>query len=195
MVAEDAGEDSPGVFFDQRAYEAQRRALQAIFAGQASGWPAQFAELVGDMRGVEFAPIQFGAADDLSWWTARIPGKVEARGAGLAGHTARPAGSGPQPPGAEIGPAGSPPMEWRSPTRPRASGSAGSGRAGSATTSPSTGSAGRVGPGVPGLLHPAAAASSTPQPERARDAWQAERYQRGEIGQRPGYIDNPFRAR
>ncbi len=36
-------------------------------------------------------------------------------------------------------------------------------------------------------------ASSTPQLERAWDAWQAERYQRGEISQRPGYTDNPFR--
>jgi hypothetical protein len=27
------------------------------------------------------------------------------------------------------------------------------------------------------------------------DAWQAERYQRGEISQRPGYTDNPFRPR
>ena len=35
-------------------------------------------------------------------------------------------------------------------------------------------------------------ASSTPQLERAWDAWQAERYQRGEISQRPGYTDNPF---
>jgi hypothetical protein len=38
-------------------------------------------------------------------------------------------------------------------------------------------------------------ASSTPQVERAWDAWQAERYQRGEISQRPGYTDNPFRPR
>jgi hypothetical protein len=38
-------------------------------------------------------------------------------------------------------------------------------------------------------------ASSAPQLERAWDAWQAERYQRGEIGQRPGYTDNPFRPR
>jgi hypothetical protein len=38
-------------------------------------------------------------------------------------------------------------------------------------------------------------ASSTPQLERACDAWQAERYQRGEISQRPGYADNPFRPR
>jgi ATP/maltotriose-dependent transcriptional regulator MalT len=38
-------------------------------------------------------------------------------------------------------------------------------------------------------------ASSTLQLERAWDAWQAERYQRGEISQRPGYADNPFRPR
>jgi hypothetical protein len=36
-------------------------------------------------------------------------------------------------------------------------------------------------------------ASSTLQLERAWDAWQAERYQRGETGLRPGYTDNPFR--
>jgi hypothetical protein len=38
-------------------------------------------------------------------------------------------------------------------------------------------------------------ASSTPQLERAWDAWQAERYQRAEISQRPGYTGNPFRPR
>ena len=38
-------------------------------------------------------------------------------------------------------------------------------------------------------------ASSTPQLERAWDAWQAERYQRGEISQRPGCTGNPFRPR
>jgi hypothetical protein len=35
-------------------------------------------------------------------------------------------------------------------------------------------------------------ASSAPQLERA---WQAGRYQRGEISQRPGYTGNPFRPR
>ncbi len=35
-------------------------------------------------------------------------------------------------------------------------------------------------------------ASSTPQLERAWDAW---RYQRGEISQQPGYTGNPFRPR
>lgn len=38
-------------------------------------------------------------------------------------------------------------------------------------------------------------ASSTLQLERAWDAWQAERYRRGEIDHRPGYADNPFRPR
>jgi hypothetical protein len=38
-------------------------------------------------------------------------------------------------------------------------------------------------------------ASSTLQLERAWDAWQAGRYQRGETGQRPGYTGNPFRPR
>ena len=46
------------------------------------------------------------------------------------------------------------------------------------------------GPSAPRRRLPA---SSTPQLERAWDAWQAERYQRGEIDQRPGYTDNPFR--
>ncbi len=38
-------------------------------------------------------------------------------------------------------------------------------------------------------------ASSAPQLERAWDAWQAERYQCGEISQRPGYTGNPFGPR
>jgi hypothetical protein len=38
-------------------------------------------------------------------------------------------------------------------------------------------------------------ASSTPQLERAWDAYQAERYRRGESSQRAAYTDNPFRPR
>jgi hypothetical protein len=38
-------------------------------------------------------------------------------------------------------------------------------------------------------------ASSTPQMERAWDAYQAERYRRGETHQRAAYTDNPFRRR
>jgi hypothetical protein len=38
-------------------------------------------------------------------------------------------------------------------------------------------------------------ASSTPQLERPGMPWQAKRYRRGQISQRPGYADNPFRPR
>lgn len=37
--------------------------------------------------------------------------------------------------------------------------------------------------------------SSTPQLERAWEAWQAERYRRGETNQPPDFRDNPFRPR
>jgi hypothetical protein len=46
-----------GIFIDERADERQREALQAIFAGQAGGWPATLAELIGEVRGIEFARI------------------------------------------------------------------------------------------------------------------------------------------
>ena len=95
-----------GFFIDERANERQRGALQMIFGGQAGGWPASFAALVDDMRGIEFAPIEFEIADDLAFWRAEIPGKVEARAEALTGPTT-PAGARVQlhnPPGAEVGP-------------------------------------------------------------------------------------------
>ena len=36
--------------------------------------------------------------------------------------------------------------------------------------------------------------SSTPQPERAWDAWQSELYHGGEITEHPTYADNPYRS-
>ncbi len=95
-----------GVFFDERADERQREALEMIFTGQAGGWPAQFAELIAEMRGAELAPIEFDVADDLSSWSARIPGRVEARAEALSGPTTLP-GQRVQihnPPGSEVGP-------------------------------------------------------------------------------------------
>ena len=65
-----------GMFVDERADEAQREALQIIFSGQAGGWPGEFAESIGEVRGIEYAPIEFEIADDLAWWRAAIPGKV-----------------------------------------------------------------------------------------------------------------------
>src|SRR5215211_7579809 len=58
---------SLGLFIDERADESQREALQMIFGGQAGGWQGEFAELFGEVRGVEFVPIEFEVADDLAY--------------------------------------------------------------------------------------------------------------------------------
>jgi hypothetical protein len=95
-----------GLFIDERANDGQRLALQTIFGGQAGGWPAQFAALIGEMRGVEFVPISFVIADDLAYWRADVPGRVEARAEALTGPTTPP-GKRVQtlnPPGSEVGP-------------------------------------------------------------------------------------------
>ncbi len=95
-----------GIFLDERADERQREALQMIFGGEAGGWPAAFAELIGDLRGIEFVPIEFEISDELEWWSARIPGRVESRGEALTGPTTMP-GQRVQihnPPGSEVGP-------------------------------------------------------------------------------------------
>jgi hypothetical protein len=95
-----------GLFLDERADESQREALQTIFSGQAGGWPAEFGSFIGEVRGIEYAPIEFEIADDLAYWRAEIPGKVEARAEALSGPTTPP-GQRVQvhnAPGAEVGP-------------------------------------------------------------------------------------------
>jgi hypothetical protein len=97
-----------GMLMDERADESQREALQMIFGGQAGGFPAEFAELIGEMRGIEFVPIEFEVADDLAYWRAEIPGKVLASAEALTGPTT-PEGERVQllhPPGSEVGPSG-----------------------------------------------------------------------------------------
>ena len=97
-----------GLFLDEQADERQREALQMIFGGQAGGFPAEFAQFIGEVRGIEFAPIEFEVADDLAYWRAEIPGKVLASAEALAGPTT-PLGERVQlhnPPGSEVGPSG-----------------------------------------------------------------------------------------
>ena len=53
-----------GIFFEERADERQREALQMIFGGQAGGWPAGFAQMISEVRGVDFAPITFELAGE-----------------------------------------------------------------------------------------------------------------------------------
>jgi hypothetical protein len=96
-----------GIFLDERADEAQRGALQMIFGGQAGGWPGEFASMIGEVRGIEYAPIEFEIADDLAFWRAEIPGRVEARAEALSGPTSPSTGARVQlhnAPGAEVGP-------------------------------------------------------------------------------------------
>ncbi len=84
----------------------QREALQMIFSGKAGGFMAEFAKLIGEVRGIEFAPIKFEVADDLDYWSAEIPGKVLAKCEALTGPMT-PSGKRVQtlnPPGSEVGP-------------------------------------------------------------------------------------------
>jgi hypothetical protein len=95
-----------GSFVDERADQQQCEALLMIFTGKAGGFIAEFAKLIGDNRGLYFAPIKFEAADDLSYWSAEIPGKVVARAEALTGPMTPP-GKRVQtlnPPGSEVGP-------------------------------------------------------------------------------------------
>jgi hypothetical protein len=97
---------SMGIFIDEQADEHQREALQMIFGGRAGGWPGVFANFIGEVRGIEYARIEFEIADDLAWWRAEIPGRVLANGEALSGPTSLP-GQRVQihnPPGAEVGP-------------------------------------------------------------------------------------------
>ena len=94
------------IFFDEKANEKQREALNMIFSGRAGGFMAEFAKLIGEIRRIEYASIKFELADDLSYWSAEIPGKILARAEALTGPTTPP-GKRVQtinPPGSEVGP-------------------------------------------------------------------------------------------
>jgi hypothetical protein len=80
-----------GFILDEGADEAQREALQTIFAGQAGGWPAMFVgTALGEMLGLEFAPIEVEIADDSSSWKVSIPGVGRGRTQVLTGPTSVP---------------------------------------------------------------------------------------------------------
>jgi hypothetical protein len=97
---------SIGLFFDEKANPQQREALQMIFSGKAGGFMSELANLIQDVRGTEFAPIRFEVSDDLSSWSAEIPGKITAKAEALSGPMTPP-GKRVQTinaPGSEVGP-------------------------------------------------------------------------------------------
>jgi hypothetical protein len=81
---------SMAIFIDERADERQRDALQMIFGGRVGGWPGTFANFIGEVRGIEFARIDFHVDDDLSTWRAEIPGKLTSSAEALGGPTTPP---------------------------------------------------------------------------------------------------------
>jgi hypothetical protein len=93
-------------YIDAKADADQRHALERIFTGKEGGWPAQFASLIEELRGIEYAPISFEAADDLEYWRAEIPGKVDLRVDALTGPTSDPTRrvTMTNAPGSEVGP-------------------------------------------------------------------------------------------
>jgi hypothetical protein len=95
-----------GMYMDERADARQREALQTVFGGRAGGWPGTFATFVGEIKGIEFVPIQFEVSGDLATWKAEIPGRVRGHAEALTGPTTPP-GKRVQmfnPPGSEVGP-------------------------------------------------------------------------------------------
>lgn len=104
--AGEAKEAKMAFFFDERANEKQREALQMIFMGKAGGFMSEFAKFFGEIRGTEFVSIKFEVAGDLASWSAEIPGKVVARAEALTGPMTPP-GKRVQlinAPGSETGP-------------------------------------------------------------------------------------------
>ena len=92
-------------FFDERADEKQREALNMVFTGKAGGFMSEVAKFIGEIRGMDYTPIKFEISDDLSHWSAEIPGKVLAKVEALTGPTTPP-GKRVQtinPPGSEVG--------------------------------------------------------------------------------------------
>jgi hypothetical protein len=89
---------SLGIFMDERATAAQRDALQKVFSGQAGGWMGIFAELVGEVRGLEFVPIQFEVAKDLAHWRDTREVEGVCRGAFGTDHSGRCARAASQRP-------------------------------------------------------------------------------------------------
>ena len=81
---------SMAIFIDERAHEPQRDALQMIFGGRVGGWPGTFANFIGEVRGMEFARIDFHVEPDLASWQAEVPGKLTSRAEAIGGPTTPP---------------------------------------------------------------------------------------------------------
>ena len=55
-----------------------------IFSGKAGGFMAELAKLIGEIKGIDFAPIKFEVSDDLSPPECRNPWKGTCKSRALA---------------------------------------------------------------------------------------------------------------
>ncbi|GHE39320.1 hypothetical protein GCM10018785_06150 [Streptomyces longispororuber] len=94
------------LYIDAKGDRAQRDALEQIFAGHVGGWPGEFGSLISELRDIQYAPVHFDAAEDLSYWRADVDGKVAVGATALTGPTADPTRRVQlvNAPGAEAGP-------------------------------------------------------------------------------------------
>ncbi|WP_263597270.1 DUF1326 domain-containing protein [Metabacillus idriensis] len=51
-------------YIDERADQDQREALEQIFTGKVGGWAGEFGSLISELRGIEYVPIKFEAAEN-----------------------------------------------------------------------------------------------------------------------------------
>lgn len=56
-----------------------------IFSSEAEGFMAEFAKLIGEIKGIDFAPIRLKFLRIWAQWSAEIPGKVLAKAVALGG--------------------------------------------------------------------------------------------------------------
>ncbi|MGH6864342.1 MAG: DUF1326 domain-containing protein, partial [Methylocella sp.] len=93
-------------YIDEAADVDQRNALERLFTGKEGGWPGVFGSLISEMRGIQYAPIYFEAPEDLAYWQAKIPGRVDVKVEALTGPTADPSRRVQliNAPGSEVGP-------------------------------------------------------------------------------------------
>jgi hypothetical protein len=124
------GQPAMGFFIDERADAVRTASRHVFFAGQAGSWPAVFAELIKDVRGIELAPIDFEIADDLAHSRVEVPG--EGQGQRRGSHRADRSKGAPVPvhnaPARRSAPARSPHGPPPRRTRWRHSASSGAGR-------------------------------------------------------------------
>lgn len=120
IITETAYRDDPGVgqyylLIDERATPQQREALERLWTSKEGGGIAALVGAMGELKRIEYVPIECKIEADLARWSLQVPGRVMGTVEALTGPTTPP-GTRVQtfnPPASETG--GSP-ATWGVPT-------------------------------------------------------------------------------